>query len=149
MLLQFSKTSRERHFCLFVRAGVVYMVHHGKSVRILSYKETSCFFKVLQHCLRSHNGRMAAVLKLPSTDFHFKYRNIILWDHTLSTMCLGKIDSSLSCYKTMNSSADLVKVIFLLLIYILHQTYGLLPILFLKVVHSLLSQGTERGALTP
>lgn len=47
----------------------------------------------------------------------------------------------------MSSSADFFKVTFLLLIYSLYQTYGLLPILFLKVVCSLLSQGTERGAL--
>lgn len=40
----FSKMLRDSYFCLFVRAGVVYEVHHGKPFRKWSYKQTSCFF---------------------------------------------------------------------------------------------------------
>lgn len=53
------------------------------------------------------------------------------------------------CYKNMSSSIDFFKVTFLLFIYLLHQTYGLLSLLFLKAICSLLSQGVERGALPP
>jgi len=49
----------------------------------------------------------------------------------------------------MSSSVDFFKVTYLLLIYLFHQTYGLLPILLLKVVCVLPSQGMERGVLSP
>lgn len=49
----------------------------------------------------------------------------------------------------MSSSTDFFEVTFLLLIDLFHQPYGVLPLLFLKVICSLLNQGMERGALPP